>query len=118
MLTKVMGSVVARTTLRIVLGQFLAMCMSVTGLFTTLLVEDNSSLPLLQSVTAYTMICALFACLYVWFVVRHRAWINQQYCAADAAISPLSPFLPILFHRIVCIIGSSSGLPKGCRFQQ
>ena len=55
---------------RIFMGQFLAFLMSCTGVFTTLLVNNGASFPLLQSIMAYTAIVAVFLPIYLSVCMR------------------------------------------------
>lgn len=50
---------------RVVVGQCLAFCMAATGVFSSLLVEDQRSFPLLQSLTAYTGVTLVFVPTYI-----------------------------------------------------
>lgn len=59
-------------TKRVALGQALAFLMSVTGVSTTKLVNNNASYSLLQSVTSYLFIFLVYFPMYVFVRVRYR----------------------------------------------
>lgn len=58
---------------RILLGQALAFLNSLTGVSTTKLVNNNASYPVLQSVTAYAFICAVYLPLFLFVLYKYRA---------------------------------------------
>jgi solute carrier family 35 protein F1/2 len=64
---------VGTTAGRVMCGQILALLMSGTGVFTTLLVNNGASFPLLQSVVAYAAIVLVFAPLYLPFYLG-KGW--------------------------------------------
>ncbi|EPY26273.1 solute carrier family 35, member F1/2 [Strigomonas culicis] len=57
---------------RIFLGQAIAFLNSLTGVFTTKLVNNNASYPVLQSVTAYVFILTVYMPLYLFFLYKFR----------------------------------------------
>ncbi|KAH9577381.1 Solute carrier family 35 member SLC35F1/F2/F6 [Trypanosoma melophagium] len=60
----------------VLFGQGVAFLNSLTGVSTTMLVNDNASYPLLQSVTAYSFIFVVYGSLLVFLYLRNR---RQQY---------------------------------------
>lgn len=72
---------------RVVVGQCLAFCMAATGVFSSLLVEDQRSFPLLQSLTAYTGVTLVF--LPTYFVALWRLGHHDDDEEAKGAPSPL-----------------------------
>ncbi|XQJ28651.1 Eukaryotic protein of unknown function (DUF914), putative [Leishmania guyanensis] len=58
---------------RIVLGQGLAFLISFTGVSTTKLVNNNASYPVLQSVTAYAFIFAVYFPVFLFILYKYRS---------------------------------------------
>ncbi|KAG8348409.1 hypothetical protein TRVL_00768 [Trypanosoma vivax] len=58
--------------LHLLLGQLVAFLNSLTGVFTTLLVNNGTSYPLLQSTTAYGFIFTVYSPLFLILYYRHR----------------------------------------------
>lgn len=65
-------SLVKQLTKRVFLGQALAFLMSLTGVSTTFLVNNDASYPLLQSVTSYAFIAAVYVPLFLFVLRRNR----------------------------------------------
>lgn len=59
-------------TKRVLLGQALALLMSFTGVSTTKLVNNNASYPLLQSLTSYAFIFAVYGPLFLFVLRKFR----------------------------------------------
>ena len=66
-------------TLKFALGQLLAFTVSITGVFTTLLVEDNSSISTLQCIASYGFIVLVTSLLYFPLIVWRRSVVNAAY---------------------------------------
>ncbi|ORC93856.1 uncharacterized protein TM35_000017330 [Trypanosoma theileri] len=65
----------------VLLGQGVAFLNSLTGVSTTMLVNDDASYPLLQSVTAYAFIFVVYAplLLILYFRSRHQRYKNYKF---------------------------------------
>lgn len=79
-----------RALRRCLLGQVVAFAVAGTGVFTTLLVNQNRSFPLLQSVTSYAALVLVYVPLYA-FVLRSRlGWWTAAPTRAFKDFTPLS----------------------------
>lgn len=73
---------------RLFLGQVLSFCVSLTGLFSNLLAQQNASVPLLQSTTAYFLIFVIVAPVhYHYRSVRLASESTRQSLTAQEAAS-------------------------------
>ncbi|RNC46078.1 solute carrier family 35, member F1/2, partial [Trypanosoma cruzi] len=72
------GGRLRRFAIHVLFGQLVAFLNSVTGVSTTKLVNNNASYPLLQSLTAYAFIFAVYAPIFLLLYIRnrHRRFLN------------------------------------------